>query len=319
MKSSGLQTVFIWDVETDKSVKQLDLDPINGSKISILPNGSQIASADDLGIKVIDASTGHPVGRQITPYDDNPHSTPWLTCSPNRVSASTKISNTKKSIVDLACSPDSSKVIAILRDEGTDDPGDNYSGREMTLFVWGMRSGLLSLVGTIPFELATRQAAISFSADDQNILICGYDLKRIKRGFFNRSKRFFKIRAQPKDVTLLRFNLEAMQHPPKFDPSRTPLTIQYSRYISGAIDNYASHVDANGWILTTKGEREIWTPLANYELSCSYKPLRDGQTQYRTLEVKDPETKAVVLIYIIAFEQEDRHKIQATAASVNVE
>ena len=47
---------------------------------------------------------------------------------------------------------------------------------------------------------------------------------------------------------------------PKFHPSQTPYTIQYSHHISGAIDGHASHVSADGWILNTKGEREIWTP-----------------------------------------------------------
>ena len=80
------------------------------------------------------------------------------------------------------------------------------------------------------------------------------------------------------------------------------IPIQYSHLsISGTIDDYASHVTADGWILNTKGEREIWTPWANFELLCSCKPPQKGRTRYRTLEVKDPHTKTVVMIYVIAF------------------
>ena len=64
-----------------------------------------------------------------------------------------------------------------------------------------------------------------------------------------------------------------MNPPPNFCSSQTPYTIQYSHHISGAIDDYVSHIDHKGWILNTKGGREIWTPWANYELLCSCKPL----------------------------------------------
>ena len=110
-----------------------------------------------------------------------------------------------------------------------------------------------------------------------------------------------------------------MNDPPKFHPSQTPHTVQYSHHISGAISDYASHVAADGWILNTKGEREIWTPWANYELLCSCKPPQKERTQYRTLEVKDPQTKTVVLIYVIAFEQEDVSNGSQEAPVVSVE
>ena len=154
--------------------------------------------------------------------------------------------------------------------------------------------------------MTNRFAALSFAADGQDILLCDYDP------------------TTPPNPILYRFSvvpthLETyMNDPPsKFHPSQTPHTIQYSRHISGAIDDYASHVAADGWILNTKGEREIWTPWANYELSCSCKPPQKGRTQYRTLEVKDPQTKTAVLIYVIAFEQEDvSNGVQEAVVSV---
>ena len=58
----------------------------------------------------------------------------------------------------------------------------------------------------------------------------------------------------------------------------------------------------------------MWTPWANYELLCYCKPPQEGQIQYRTLDVKDPKTRGVVLRYVIAFEQPG--DVQETIASV---
>ena len=160
----------------------------------------------------------------------------------------------------------------------------------MALSIWCTRSE--ALVGATSFKWTMRAVALSFGTDNQDIIIYAFDPSDTTR-----------------DSISLRFSvtptLPYINHPPKFYPSQTqtPQTIQYSHHILGAIDNYASHVDSDGWILNTKGEREIWTSWANYELLCSCKPPQKRQTQYRTLEVKDPETKTVVLIYVIAFEQ----------------
>ena len=184
-----------------------------------------------------------------------------------------------KYVFQLAFSPDSSKVVALLRD---------YGAKRMTLSIWCTRSG--ALVAT-SHEMDIGFTELSFVADGQDILICDRDLSNT-----------------PSTSTLYRFNvvpthLETyMNDPPKFHPSQTPHTIQYSNHNSGAIDDYASHIAADGWILNTKGEHEIWTPWAN-ELLCSCKPPQKGRTQYRTLEVKDPQTKTVVMIYVIAFKQ----------------
>jgi hypothetical protein len=150
------------------------------------------------------------------------------------------------------------------------------------------------------FELTSEKVTIAFTVN-KDILVCGYDFEQ-------------------DTIVLLRFTAVPThsgqtytQYPPKFDPSDTPLTIAYSRDTSGAIVDYASHVDADGWILNTKGEREIWTPWTNYDLSCSCEPPQEGETQYRTLEVKDPETKIVVLRYVIAFKRlEDVDQMQET-------
>ena len=89
-------------------------------------------------------------------------------------------------------------------------------------------------------------AALSFAADGQDILICDRDPSMLYR------------------FSVVPTHLETyMNDPPKFHPSQTPHTVQYSHHISGDIDDYASHVAADGWILNTKGEREIWTPWAN--------------------------------------------------------
>jgi hypothetical protein len=266
-----------------------------------------MAVADNFGIEIIEISTGNPIGQPITSSNDSPFaydSASRLIWSSNgQISASASVSSfgATQNIIDLACSPDSSKVIAILEDIAKPSfHTDEYKEREMTLSMWCMRSG--SLVGTTSFKLATRNAAISFAADARDILICCYDLDKNKHSWSSK-------RRQPKNAILLRFSvipmhLETYMHRPlKFHPSQTPHTIEYSHYISGAIDDieFASHVDADGWILNTKGGREIWTPWANYELSCSCKPPPKGQTEYRTLEVKDPDTKIVVLTYVIAF------------------
>ena len=61
----------------------------------------------------------------------------------------------------------------------------------------------------------------------------------------------------------------------------------------------------------------MWTPWENYELSCSCNPPQEGQTQYSTLDVKDPEMRAIMLRYVIAFEQfGDANQVQESLASV---
>jgi len=308
--SSRSLEVFIWDVKTDKLLKQLEVAR-TAHKVAI-SDPSQMVVADNVGIKIMDVSTGRPIGRPLTPSDDSPStydSTPRLIWSSNgqisAPSASMRSFGTTQNIIDLACSPDSSKVVAILGDKAKRSyRTDEYKEREMTLSIWCTRSG--SLVGTTCFKLATRKAAISFAGDGRDILICCYDLtKPASNGYWPGG-----LRRRPKNAILLRFSvipthLETYMHRPlKFHPSQTPHTIQYSHYISRAIDDidYASHVDADGWILNTKGEREIWTPWANFEVLCSCKPPPKGQMQYRTLEVKNPDTKTVVLVYVITFE-----------------
>ena len=299
--------VFIWDVNSDEPLKRLNVPALDMAAIS--PDGSQIAIHDESGIKIIDVSTGH-IDRQITPSNDSLRTSddpyPRIAWSPNGqflASASGKRSETKlylmsltrgsaqvpiitrlecpttEHVYELAFSPDSSMVVAVLWDYGT---------WGVTLSIWCTRSG--ALVGT-SYKMTMSFAALSFAADGQDILICD------SYTYPNSTLHRFSV---------VPTHLETyMNDPPKFHPSQTPHTIQYSHHFSGAIDDYASHVSADGWILNTKGEREIWTPWANYELLCSCKPPQKGQTQYRTLEVKDPQTKAIVLIYVIAFEQED--------------
>ena len=197
-------------------------------------------------------------------------------------------------VFDLAFSPDSSKVVIVLSDDEED------SGRAI-LSIWCKRSASLTGRASLDWSSKTR---ISFSADCRDILL-GYKWR-------------------DSAATLLRFrvvptHLETyMDRPPKSHPPKTH-TIEYSHYISGGtIDDYASHVDTDGWILNTKGEREIWTPWTNYEVLCSCQPPQKGQTQYRTLKVQDPETKTVVLIYVISFERKDvNNGIQEALASVD--
>ena len=303
--------VFIWDVKTDEPLKQLE---VQACDVAISPDGSRIATYDGFGIEIIDVSTGHwHIDRQITLCDDSLRTDndiysriAWLPNGQFLASATRKQSGTKlyllsltrggaqvpiqvltrlecptsKYVSQLAFSPDSLKVVAVLwddRDLGT------------TLSIWCTRSGVL--VGT-SCKMSVKFPALSFAADGQDILICDCDPS-------TRNSTLHRFTVVPTHLETY------MNDPPKFHPSQTPHTIQYSHHISGAIDDYASHVTADGWILNTKGEREIWTPWANFELLSSCKPPQKGRTQYRTLEVKDPQTKTVVLIYVIAFEQED--------------
>ena len=312
------RSVFIWDVKTDKPLKERVVRAVD---VAISPDGSQLAiqDSDELGIKIIDVSTtstGH-INQRITPSNDilqnehDPQADPRIVWSPNGqflASATEKQSKTKlyllslardsgqipiqvltgtrlncpttKRVSQLAFSPDSSKVVAILLD---------YKKKRRMLSIWCTRSG--ALVGT-SHEMNIGFAELSFATDGQDILVCG----RVPS-------------STPPRSTLYRFSvvpthLETyMNDPPKFHPSQNPHTVQYSHHISGAIDDYAPHVSADGWILNTKGEREIWTPWANFELLCSCEPPQEGRTQYRTLEVKDPQTKTVVMIYVIAFKK----------------
>ena len=302
--------VLIWDVKTDKPLEQLTIQAFD---VAISPDGSQIAIQDEFGIKIIDVCTGR-IDRQIKLYNDRlwtcDDPDPWIVWSPNGqflASATAEQSGTKiyllsltrgngqapiltrlecpttKFVSQLTFSLDSSKVVAVLRDN---------AAWEMTLSMWCTRSGAL-VVGT-SYEMTVTMGieALSFAADGQDILICDYDP-------FELNSTLYRFSVVPSHLETY------MNDPLKFHPSQIPHTIQYSHHISGAINDYASHVSADGWILNTKGEREIWTPWAGYELLCSCKPPQKGRTQYRTLAVKDPQTKTVVMIYVITFEQED--------------
>ena len=60
--------IFIWGVKTDKPIKQLEAEALD---VAISPDGSQIATQDELRIKIIDvSSTGH-INRQITLSKDS--------------------------------------------------------------------------------------------------------------------------------------------------------------------------------------------------------------------------------------------------------
>ena len=175
--------------------------------------------ADKLGIKIIDVGSGPPIGRPITPSDDSPSaydSTRLIWSSNGQTSASASVtpvrtrslrrSGTTQDIIDLACSPDSSKVVAILGDSAKRSyRTDEYKVREMTLSVWCMRSG--SLFGTTSFKLATRKAAISFAADGLDILICCYDLDKQTSNRYSPVPSPRRQHNLPKNAILLRFSV----------------------------------------------------------------------------------------------------------------
>ena len=313
---SRLGEYVIWDVRTDTLVKRLKVSIFH--RVAISPDGSKIVAVDRSHMQIIDVSTGNHIGKPtITPYanDEMGYLSNHFIWSPNGQFLASVISDypftkadiyllsfggsikllnpclgSRKSILDLACSPNSSMVAAIYEDIIAD---------EKTLSISCTRTG--NLIRTISFTLTSTQVRIAFTSDE-NILICGYDSYRGINVLF----RF--------NVVPTHFIQINAQYFLKFHPSETPLTIEYSLDTSGAIVDYASQVDADGWILNTQGKRQMWTPWANYELSCSYKPPPEGQTQYRTLDVKNPETRGVVLRYVIAFEQPG--DVQETIASV---
>ena len=305
----GFHEYVIWDVTTDTLVKELKVS--KDEQVAISPDGSKMAVADRNHIQIVDISTGNNIGKPtIIPYanDETCYLTNQFIWSPNgqflvsviedypftkadiyllSFGNSIKLPNpcmeSRKSILDLACSPNSSKVAAIY--------GHIIDDKKM-LSINCTRTG--NLIRTIFFTLASTEVRIAFTSDE-NILICGYDFDR----GINVLLRF--------NVVPTHFIQINAQYPLQFHPSETetPLTIEYSHDTSGAIIDYASQVDANGWILNTQGERQMWTPWANYELSYSCKPPQEGQTQYMTLEVKDPEMRGIVLRYVIAFEQSE--------------
>ena len=320
---SGLYVYVIWDVTTDAFVMELQLEVSTNYKVANSPNGSKIAVADRSYIQIIDVSTGKSIGRStITPYanDETCYLTNQFIWSPNGhflvsviedrpitkseiylllFGGSIKLLNpcmaSGKRIIDLACSPNSLTVAAIYGNAIGVNP-------EKTLSISCTRTG--NLIRTTSFTLTSGEVRIAFTSEE-DILICGYDSGR-------------------KANVLLRFNVVPThfiqintQFPLNVHPSETPFTIEYSLDTSRAIIDYASQVDADGWILNAQGKRQMWTPWANYELSCSCKPPQEGQTKYRTMDVRDPETRGVVLRYVIAFEQPgDANQVQEKSASV---
>jgi WD40 repeat protein len=316
------RTIYFWDFKTDKRNLEtsqfpavIDLSELPDIAVALSPDGSQIAIAQSFkySIPLIDVSTGDRRGRPIT-VDRSHQQYDQLVWSPNgqflatvdsqgykrtlnvlSLSDNTEVclESAVEYILNLAFSPDSSKVVAILR--------QNIRNR-LALSMWCTQTG--DCIASTTFQSTLEEVTIAFSLD-QDILVCGYDLDQS-------TIILFRFNAVPKP------SLQTYTHcPPKFDPSDTPLTIAYSNDASGVIVDYASQVDADGWILNTKGEREIWTPWTNYDLSCSCEPPQEGQTQYRTLEVMDPETKVVVLRYVIAFERlEDVDQMQEPAVSL---
>ena len=167
-----------------------------------------VVADNKLGIKIIDVNAGQSIfGRQITPSDDSPwgyDSAVRLIWSSNAQTSASEGFGTTQNIIELACSPDSSKVVAILGDKTRRSHRmDEYKEREMTLSMWCMWSG--SLVGTTSFKLATRKAAISFAADGWDILICCYDLDK------QASNRYWSLsgssRRRPRNAILLRFSV----------------------------------------------------------------------------------------------------------------
>ena len=318
--------IYFWDVKTDKRMYPETSSPgtLNMKSddsemvVAVSSDGSQIAVAHgqrNQSILLFDVSTGDRTGQPIKA--DKSRRYDRLVWSPNGQSLATVNSflsqgykkalhllslsdNTEvclipaiAHIIGLAYSPDSSKVVAIHRDD---------MGCVPKLSMWCTQTG--DCIASPSFNLTLEEVTVAFS-HDQDILVCGYDLDRS-------AIVLFRFDAVPKP-SLRTYT----QYPPKFDPSDTPLTIAYAHDVSGVIVDYASQVDANGWILNTKGEREIWTPWTNYDLSYSCEPPQEGQTRYRTLEVMDPETKVVVLRYVIAFEQrEDADQMPEPAASL---
>ena len=102
-----------------------------------------MAVADNFGIEIIEISTGNPIGQPITSSNDSPFAYDsashliWL--SNGQISASASVSSfgATQNIIDLVCSPDSLKVIAILEDIAKPSfHTDEYKEREMTLSMW---------------------------------------------------------------------------------------------------------------------------------------------------------------------------------------
>ena len=152
--------------------------------VAISPDGSKIAVADQSHIQIIDVSTGNNIGKPtITPYanDETCYPTDQFIWSPNgqflvsvvedrpftkadiylvSFGGSIKLLNhCMGSILDLACSPNSSKVAAIYGDITAD---------EKTLSISCTRTG--NLIKTTPFTLASEQVKIAFTSDE-NIFI----------------------------------------------------------------------------------------------------------------------------------------------------
>ena len=102
---------------------------------------------------------------------------------------------TGKGLLDLACSPDSSKVVAVLWD---------YQAQRLTLCVCCTQSG--ALIRTTSFKSAighlSANATLSFVADGQDILICVLQLQTIKAIVDSRSFKSLKS-DEPRRVQVL--------------------------------------------------------------------------------------------------------------------
>ena len=188
---SGLHAYFIWDVTTDTLVKRLEVS--KDEQVAISPDGSKVAVANRSDIRIIDVVTGNNIGKPtITPYadDETCHLTESFIWSPNgrflvsvvddydstraeiyllSFGDSIRLLNpcmeSRKSILDLACSPNSSKVAASYGDLIDWD-------HEKILAISCTLTG--NLIRTTSFTLASREVRITFTSDE-NILICGYD------------------------------------------------------------------------------------------------------------------------------------------------
>lgn len=106
-------------------------------------------------------------------------------------------------------------------------------------------------------------------------------------------------------VHLSRLPVHNINYSPNVFASQ-PFTIQYTQLTTTTNIKYSSQVDHDGWILDADGERQIWVPYPNFDISSKDQIELEGHkglsSKLKTLEVKDPKTKGVVLTIKINFQ-----------------
>lgn len=302
MAGEALGTIEIWQADTGKFLNAFRPHTSieeTWATVAWSPDGGHVAFPNPIGVGMFNAETGKKTGKNVALHFDKypfkaeefrfawaPNSEVIATSSGYSKDGCIRVhhnylKNDKKDIVTFECSrfwpsqlifsPDSAYTVAILHGFYT-----NGTPPEPKIQLWDSRTGdLLYSQGT-----RVAMTSIYFVPDTQEIIFQSerYDKPPIR--LINCPPAHL---IQPVNSTGLNTKI-------------IPTNIQYSRDTTDASLQYASMVDDEGWILSTKGQRQMWIPYPKYSL---YSDLAPGLSNHRTLEVRSPDTNEIVLRFVI--------------------